>query len=213
MSDDLKFRHLFKCIVRGPSGSGKSSFCIRLLQNLDYLCNEPTFAGGIVWCYGEKSAMPSRKKLSANVRFNEGVSEDFGSANGEPRTVIHDDLLNNVDSKQVCEFFTRSSHHRNISVILITLNLFHQGRFFRDISLNSHYILELKNVRDKKQFMLLASQVYPEDSIGLYKAYLDATQETLRLPPLRSDTKYEHRSEDSNQHIPERYSSTRRLFV
>jgi len=35
----------------------------------------------------------------------------------------------------------------------------------------------LKNVRDKKQFMYLAGQMYPEDSLGLYNAYLDATQE------------------------------------
>ena len=37
--------------------------------------------------------------------------------------------------------------------------------------------MALKNVRDKKQFMYLASQVYPEDSLCLYNAYLDATQE------------------------------------
>jgi len=35
----------------------------------------------------------------------------------------------------------------------------------------------LKNVRDKKQFMYLASQVYAEDSLGLHNDYLDATQE------------------------------------
>ena len=138
MSDDLRFRHPFSCIVSGPSGSGKSSFVIRFLQNLDYLCTESTFAGGIVWCYGEKSAVPSRHQLPANVRYNEGVPEDFGSANGEPFLVILEDLLNDVYSKQVCELFTRGSHHRNISVILITQNLFHQGRFCRDISLNAH---------------------------------------------------------------------------
>jgi len=58
---------------------------------------------------------------------------------------------------------------------MITLNQFHQGRFCRDISLNAHYIVALKNVRDKKQFMYLAGQLYPEDSLGLYNAYLDAT--------------------------------------
>ena len=124
--------------MTGTSGSRKSSFVIRLLLNLDDLCTEPTFAGGIVWCYGEKSAVPSRHQLPANVRFNEGVPEDSGSANGEPCIVIFDDLLNDVYSKQVCELFTRGSHHRNISVILITQNLFHQGRFCRDISLNAH---------------------------------------------------------------------------
>ena len=41
--------------------------------------------------------------------------------------------------------------------------------------LNAHYVVALKNVRDKKQFVYLANQVYPEDSLGLYNAYLDAT--------------------------------------
>jgi len=91
--------------------------------------------------------------------------------------VILDDLLTDVYSKQVCELFTRNSHHWNISVILITQNLFLQGRFGRDISLNGHYIVALKNVRDKIQFMYLASQMYPEDILGLYNAYQNATQE------------------------------------
>jgi len=174
MSDDLKFRHPFSCIVSGPSGSGKSSFVIRFLQNRRDICTEPTFTVGIVWCYGEKSAVPSRHQLPANISFNEGVPEDFGSANGEPCLMTLDDLLNDVYSKQVCELFTRGSHH---SFILITQNLFHQGRFRRDISLNAHYIVAFKNVRYKKQFMYLASHVCPEYSLGLYNAYLDATQE------------------------------------
>ena len=37
-------------------------------------------------------------------------------------------------------------------------------------------MVALKNVRDKNQFLYLA-QVYPEDSEGLYRAYLDATEE------------------------------------
>ena len=93
--------------------------------------------GAIVWCYGEKSAVPSRHQLPANVTCNEGVPEDFVSANGETCLVILEDLLNDVYSKQVCELFTRGSHHRNIRVILISQNLFHQGRFCRDISLNA----------------------------------------------------------------------------
>jgi len=117
MNDDLKFRHKLSCFVGGPSGSGKSSFLICFPQNRRDICTEPTFAGGIVWYYGEKSAVPSRHHLPANVRYNEGVPEDFGSANGEPFLVILEDLLNDVYSKQVCELFTRGRHHRNISVL------------------------------------------------------------------------------------------------
>jgi len=113
MSDDLKLRHPFSCIVIGPSGSGKSSFVIRLIQNRPDICTEVTFAGGIVWCYGEKSAVSSRHQLPANVSFNEGVPEDFGNANGEPCLVILDKMLNDVYSKQVCELFTLVSHYIN----------------------------------------------------------------------------------------------------
>jgi hypothetical protein len=60
-------------------------------------------------------------------------------------------------------------------VILITQNLFHQVRHCRNISLNAHYVVALKHVKDKKQFQYLAQQVYPEDSGSLYNAYLDAT--------------------------------------
>ena len=43
------------------------------------------------------------------------------------------------------------------------------------MSLNAKCIVLLKNIRDKHQFTHLARQVYPEDSAGLYVAYLQAT--------------------------------------
>ena len=58
MSQDLRFKHPFTCIISGPSGSAKWSFCIKFLQNLESLCTEPNFDGGILWCYG-KNAVPS----------------------------------------------------------------------------------------------------------------------------------------------------------
>jgi len=52
-----------------------------------------------------------------------------------------ENLLIEVYSRDVCDLFTKGRHHRNISVILITKNLFHQGRFSRDISLNAKYLV------------------------------------------------------------------------
>ena len=155
----------------------ESSFCIRFQQKLDALCTERKFGGEVVWCYGEKSAVPTRQQLPANISFNEGVPEDFDNAHGETCLGILDDLLNDVYSNQVCDFFTKGSHHRNTCVILITQNLFHQGMFCRDISLNVNYIAALKNVSDKKLFVYLANEVYPEHSISLYNADLDVIQE------------------------------------
>ena len=146
--------------------------------NISILCTEPDFSGGIIWCYSEKSAVPREKltPLHKNVSFHEGVPQNFGNEHGKPCLIILDDLLNEVYSKNVCDLFTKGSHHRNTSVILITQNLFHQGRFCRDISLNAKYLVALKDVRDKNQFQYLARQVHPEDSDSLYKAYLEATE-------------------------------------
>ena len=161
---DVKFKHPFTSIVSGPTGSGKSTFCIRLLQNLKSLCTEQAFNGGIYWCYSERIAVPDQdlSELSNNIRVHKGVPENFENKNGKPCLIILDDLLDVVYSKEVCKLFTKDSHHRNISVILITHNLFHQANYCRDTSLNTKYLVLLKNVRDKQQFLCLARQVHTE---------------------------------------------------
>ena len=95
------------------------------------------------------------------------MPDNFANAGSKPCLIILDDLLNEVYSKEVCHLFTKGSHHRNINVILITENLFHQAKCCKDISLNAKYIVLLKNTRDKNQFKHLVRQVYPEDSAGL----------------------------------------------
>jgi len=116
-------------------------------------------------------------KLRLNITYQEGLSEKYGNALGEPSLIILDDLLNQVYSKDFCYLFTKGSHHRNIIVLLLTQNLFHQGNNCRDISLNAKYLVLLKNVRDKNQFLYLARQACPEDSHSLLDAYLDATRQ------------------------------------
>jgi hypothetical protein len=103
------------------------------------------------------------------------VTEEFKNEGGRPALIILDDLFTEVHSKQVWTLFTKGLHHRNISVLLITQNLFLQGTYCRDISLNTKYLVLFKNSRDKQPFTHLARQVYSENSKSLYEAYLDAT--------------------------------------
>jgi len=115
-------------------------------------------------------------ELNLNIRYHEGVPGDFKNPRGEPCLFILDDLLNDVYSSiQVCDLFTKGSHHRNISVILVTQNIFHQDRHCRDISLNTQYLVLLKNVRERSQFSRLAQQMYPENREELYASYLHST--------------------------------------
>jgi len=74
--------------------------------------------------------------LRKNIRIDEGVPGNIDNAQGRPCLVILDDLLSDVSSTELRKLFTKCSHHRNISVILITQNLFHQRRYIWDISLS-----------------------------------------------------------------------------
>jgi hypothetical protein len=60
---------------RGPTGSDNTSFALRFLQNLATLCTELHFSGGMLWCYSEKSAVPSRElaALRKDIQLHEGV--------------------------------------------------------------------------------------------------------------------------------------------
>ena len=52
-------------------------------------------------------------------------------------------------------------------------NLFHQGKYCRDISLNTHYFILFKNPRDIQQIKLLGRQLGKK----LLNVYLDATED------------------------------------
>ena len=84
-----------------------------------------------------------------------------------------DDLMTNTDDTVVI-IFTKISHHRNLSVIYLTHNLFYKDNQTRTLSLNSHYIILFKSVRDATQVANLARQMYPSKSAFMIKAFKNA---------------------------------------
>ena len=83
--------------------------------------------------------------------------------------------MSESSNKTVVDIFTKYSHHKNLSVIYLTQNLFHQGLGQRDISLNAHYIVVFKNPRDRPQISHFARQLYPDNPKFIQEAYNDAT--------------------------------------
>jgi hypothetical protein len=59
------------------------------------------------------------------------------------------------------DIFTKYSHHKNMSVIFTVQNIFHQKKGQRDISLNTMYLILMKNPRDMAQIIYLARQLHP----------------------------------------------------
>ena len=166
-SDNMEFRHPFTMIVAGPTGCGKTVFVNKMI-------NSPTNFNvkftEIIWCFSEVESIPYKK----GVTFVEGLNNLDEKFDGTPKLLIIDDLMHESNDK-VVKLFTKTSHHKNISVIFITQNLFHQSKYAREMALNSHYLIAFKNPRDKKQIEYLARQLFPENPKYVIDAYRQAT--------------------------------------
>jgi hypothetical protein len=167
---DVRLKHPFTCTVAGPSTSGKTWFVFRLIKHVDRLIVPAPKK--ILYCYGE--FQPSFSEFP-EVEFHEGLP-DVSRFDGRQRVLlIIDDLMNEAD-QNVCNLFTKLSHHRGVSVVFITQNLYHRNRFVRTMNLNTHYIVMFKNPRDANQVTTLARQMYPGRSKFMVEAFKDATK-------------------------------------
>jgi len=122
------------------------------------------------------SKSKQRPASPENVSFVKGLPV-FETPQNVPTLIVLDDLMDSAYSTKVSELFTKGSHHRNISLVLITQNLFHQSISSRDISINSKYIVVFKNPRDKTQIVHLDRQVYPGNISSFHKTYLDVCKD------------------------------------
>jgi hypothetical protein len=187
----FKFQHPFGARIVGPTQVGKSHLVIKLIQNCqEYISPPPT---QIYWAYGEKNEaqMLRIQQLSPiPVHFIEGLPEPSEFTNDENNLLILDDLMaDSANSKLVSNLFTRTSHHRNLSVILILQNLYHKGSSLRDIGLNAKYLIIFKNPNDRRQIRYLALQIFPENPQFVIDAYEQATQRPHGYLMVDFDTK------------------------
>jgi len=125
-----------------------------------------------VYCYGEYQQLFCQYP---RVMFHQGLPDLSDFDGKEPVLLVIDDLMQETD-ETVSNLFTKGSHHRNVSVVYLALNLFPKNKFARTMSLNAHYMVLFKNPRDATQFANLARQMYPNRSQFAVEAYKDATR-------------------------------------
>jgi hypothetical protein len=183
------WKHPFTGIIAGPTGSGKSVFTFKFINEAVSMISPPPEK--IIYCYGEYQTMFNEYP---HIIFNEGLP-DLAQFDGKERTLlILDDLMTETNDS-VSNIFTKVSHHRNVSVLYLTQNLFYKSKQNRTISLNAHYIVLFKNPRDAMQVATLGRQMYPGKSKFLIEAFKDATEKPFGylLLDLKPDTDEQYR--------------------
>ena len=175
---DVRLQHPYTCLVAGPTSCGKTQFVKKIIEEGEDVVNGS--AEKIIWLYGEYQ--PAYMELSSkfpHILFIEGIPENLNEYI-DPKfrnLIVIDDLMSETgNDKKVTNLFTKGSHHRNLSVILLLQNLFYNGKESRTISLNAHYIVLFKNPRDNTIVTSLAKQMYPGKIKFLQEAFRDATK-------------------------------------
>lgn len=173
----LQLQHGKNWIVAGMSGCGKSRWVERLINNLQLFDKVPK---RVMWCYG---VWQNRyETLLSKVEFHNGIPNldtvtDLAGKD-ESSMLILDDLMEDIPgSSFVQALFTKYSHHLGMTVIIMTQNLFVQGKIMRTLSLNTHYIVLFKNPRDSGQLQHLARQLEPSRVAGVVAAFKACTRQ------------------------------------
>lgn len=168
----LKFVHPSTFICAGPTQSGKSTWVSELITSRNF---EPSIEK-VVWSYSEYQPLYEKLSRELNIEFCKGLIDVESLDSSTRKLYIIDDLMDeSASSVSISNIFTKLSHHRNMSVVLIMQNLFPRGKSSRTLSLNANYMILFKNPRDASQINHLASQMYPGRSDILKSAFSHAT--------------------------------------
>ena len=151
-------------MVIGPTNYGKTYWVNRLLEN--DMFTQPV--ASILYCYGVYqdfyNQMHDNPSIRAPLHFHKGLpsQEDIDNLyDGEFHIIVLDDLMEKiVKSIEMQELFTKYCHHRNMTAIMVSQNVFQKGPNARTISLNTHIHVLFANKRDEVQVSILAHQLF-----------------------------------------------------
>ena len=131
---DSKLEKPFRLIVGGASGSGKTAFVKKLVDENHF----STPFNKIVYCYPDYLCdIPA--EFDQIVEYQPGVC-DLAYFAGLPKNslIILDDMMSECgNSEEIMKLFSVIARKRNLSVIFLVQNIYDKGKQFRSIRLNA----------------------------------------------------------------------------
>ena len=172
------FLHPFNMTIGGPTQAGKSTFIFNLLKNKSRLIDKDVHY--IVLFHGQETNL--HRELATlfkdQIVIVEGLPESFDSyikpnLNG---LFVFDDMFDVAyDSKMLTNMICKQSHHESISTIVVTHNVFADGKQRKNMWRNNHYLVLMKNKLDMSVPHTLASRLMPKNRKTFINIFEKAT--------------------------------------
>jgi hypothetical protein len=179
---DTRFKNPSAFLLGGVSQSGKTTFAFNILRNIKVLFEDPRCRQNIIYYYNQwQTSFDAFRKenivkswvdklpTADKVKEVTALYKDRGGS-----VLVIDDFAQEL-TPDIVDLFSILCHHTNSVVILLTQNIFSKNRVFRDISLNSTYVVLFKNPRDASQITSFARQFAPGKTKYIVEAFKEAT--------------------------------------
>jgi len=166
----MTFISPFTAIIAGGTGTGKTKWLINFIDKLDNF-TEPK---SILYCYSEINKDIMSLKSKGIEVYNGVPTKEEILQKPKNLLLILDDLVDEIDPKFLDVLYTRGSYHWNVSVILVTQNLFDKN--IKTARINSHVLILLKNPQGLLQIRTLGQHLFPGKLQYFMEAYNDAVE-------------------------------------
>ena len=173
---DITLKHPIRMIIYGPSGSGKSTFVEKLLFYMKDLFD--IYFDNIIYCSGQ--AFPKINSVHGIpiikiTDINREIIDNINS-NKNNLLILDDNMRKYAKDILISDIFTKFSHHKSISVIILLQNLFPKEQYMRDISTNANYIVLMRNKRELYPITRLSSQIGGAGSTYITNCFKESTK-------------------------------------
>ena len=165
----IKFYATSNILVIGASQSGKTTSVLKIIKQKRI---EP-MPEKIFYLYGARQPFMDRWNTDnpqQKIEFVEGLNLDVVDQCKEPKLLIIDDLILELN-KDLAQHFIAGSHHKRVTTIFITHSIYLNNELYRLISNNTQYILLFKNKRNYSQVARLGRQILGSEYARLTEAY------------------------------------------
>ena len=175
---------VFRMIISGSSGTGKSALINKILINENGLCE--TNFDNIVYLQGVEtdSTLILKKKFKNKITILSSIPGEKElikkCSQGKKNILIIEDLdIESFNSKLISSCFSKFSHHKKFSIIISTQNLFSQGPHRLTLIRNSTHIILFPNHLDHSVARLISNRINPSDPKKLISLYDFVTTENF----------------------------------
>lgn len=176
-----QWEHPCNILVSGPTKCGKTQWILKLCRARGWIFTEAIKKILFIFTMWQPLYDEMDKEFGDCIKWSKGLPEDpfthFKSR--EPGLIIIDDMMSEIEgnSRNVSRWFTRGSHHENVSMAVLVQNLFPKN--MRTISLNAHVCALFNNPRDQSQTTRFLVQSY-EGHVQAVKKCIE--QHVYKLP-------------------------------